>query len=386
MMKRRLWVAIAIGVLGAPGSLFATQNPGPDLVFLDSLLLEETDDHYVGNPMALQVTTDGSLFVSDGFSDAVLHYNATGMLIGHLGGKGDGPGEFRHLGGVGFASDEAVGFLDEVGKLEVFVTGTGAHVGSVKVDLDNRPSSFTVLGDSLWFAGMNPVSSGTFGAVGIPDLMDAVRVGSDLPSMVLNRGQMPVLYAEEHALARSLSHAFIDVGADDVILGFTGSPFLMRSDRRGAVKDTLWISPPRERRGEPDETELLEVMAGRQPTDREALRSGLFDVFGTVSLVRALSRDDTGNIYTLHQDADRGQDGTMTKVRLYVAVSSADGSRQCSDTLVPTSDVGVPIPVLRGRTLWILEQQMSGGGAVPDIATVVRRFRIDAESCTGSVR
>ena len=385
-MNPRIGIAILFGGLGVPGSAFAIQNPGPDLVFLDSLVLEETDQHYIGSPLALQVTTDGSLLVSDGFSDAVLRYNATGMLIGHLGGKGDGPGEFRHLGGVGFASDEAVGFLDEAGKLEVFVAGTGAHVGSVKVDLDNRPSSFTVLGDSLWFAGMNPVSSGTFGAVGIQDLMDAARVGSDLPSMVLNRGQMPVLYAEEHALARSLSHAFVDVGARDVILGFTGSPFLMRSDRRGAVKDTLWISLPRERRGEPDEKELLEVMGGRQPTDREALRSGLFDVFGTVSLVRGLSRDDAGNIYTLHQDADRGQDGTMTSVRMYVAVSSADGRRQCSDTLIPTSDVGVPVPLLRGRTLWILEQQMSGGGAVPDIATVVRRFRIHAESCTGSVR
>ena len=385
-MNQRIGIAILTGCLGVPGSVFATQNPGPDLVFLDSLVLEETDDHYIGNPLALQVMTDGSLLVSDGFSDAVLRYNATGVLIGRIGGKGDGPGEFRHLGGVGFASDEAVGFLDEAGKLEVFVTGTGAHLGSVKVDLDNRPSSFTVLGDSLWFAGMNPVSSGTFGAVGIQDVMDAARVGSDLPLMVLARGQMPVLYAEEHALARSLSHAFIDVGAHDVILGFTGSPFLMRSDRRGVVKDTLWIGLPRERRGEPDERELLEVMRGRQPADREALRSGLFDVFGTVSLVRALSRDDKGNIYTLHQDGDRGQDGTITSVRMYVAVSSADGSHQCSDTLIPTSDVGVPVPLLRGRTLWILEQQMSGGREGPDIATVVRKFRIHAESCTGSVR
>ena len=386
-MSQRLAIIILIGVLAIPGSVFATQNPGPDLVFLDSLVLEETDEHYIGNPLALQVTTDGFLFVSDGFSDAVLRYNATGMLIGRLGGKGDGPGEFRHLGGVGFASDEVVGFLDEGGKLEIFATSTGAHVGNVRVDIDNRPASFTVVGDSLWFAGMNPVTSGAFGAVGIRHLVDAAReVAAAMPSMVLDRGQMPVLYAEEHALARSLSHAFIDVGARDVILGFTGSPFLMRLDRRGVVKDTVWISRPRERRGEPDESELLDVMRGRQPTDREALRAGLFDVFGTMSMVRGLSRDDSGNIYTLHQDGDRGQDGTMTGVRMYVTASSADDSRRCSDTLIPTSDVGVPIPLLRGRTLWILEQQINDDGPGLDIATVVRRFRIDAESCTGGVR
>ena len=64
------------------------QNLGPDLIFLDSLVLEETDEHYIENPLALFVAPDGSLLVSDAYAATVLRYDATGRLVGRLGGKG----------------------------------------------------------------------------------------------------------------------------------------------------------------------------------------------------------------------------------------------------------------------------------------------------------
>ena len=42
----------------------AAQDSGPDLILRDSLVLEETEEHYVGNPLALFVAPDGSLLVS----------------------------------------------------------------------------------------------------------------------------------------------------------------------------------------------------------------------------------------------------------------------------------------------------------------------------------
>jgi len=373
------------GLLGVFANGAAAQSPGPDLTFLDSLVLEETDEHYVGNPLALFVAPDGSLLVSDGFADTVLRYDATGRLVGRLGRSGGGPEEFRNLGGVGFAAADIVGFLDEAGELKLFALTTDAPPGSVRLDVDNRPSAFAVRGDSLWFAGINPVSPATHGAIALVDLLSAASASDQSLPIVFDRGTPPAPYTENHALARTLSHTFLDVGAGGVVLGFTASPFLLRTDPLGDVVDTVWIAQGN-RRGEPDEDELFELMRGDQPQSPEEMRAWMFQLFGSVSFVRHLSLDEGGNVYTIHQDSDRDAAGTMTGFKLYAAVSRFDGSGGClGDTLIPTSDVGAPIPFLEGRTLWILERQFEEGG-VSGISTVVRRFTIDPDRCTGTVR
>ncbi|MXX56377.1 MAG: hypothetical protein F4Z44_11465 [Gemmatimonadetes bacterium] len=375
---------ILLGLLVAFANGAAAQNPGPDLILRDSVVLEETEEHYIGNPLALFVAPDGSLLVSDGFAETVLRYDATGRLTGHLGGRGGGPGEFLHLGGVAFVTESVAGFLDETGRLELFEPMTGAHQGSVRVDVNNRPSSFAVSGDSLWFVGNNRVSSASHGVIAIADLVDAAGSLEQAPPIVLDRGTVPAPYREQHALAGSLSIGFLDVRDRDVVLGFTGSPFVIRIAHEGAVTDTVWIGKGL-RRGEPDEAEFLEAMRRDRSGNQEDLRSWSFDFFSGVSMVRELSLYGSGYVYTLHQESDRDEDGSMTGARLYAAVSRFDGDRGCGDTLIPTSDVGVPIPFLQGSTLWVLDRRLRAG-AETSIATVVRRFTIDADRCTGTVR
>ena len=379
-----LVVVPTLSLLALSGSRAAAQTLGPDLILLDSLVLEETDEHYIGRPLALFVASDGTLLVSDAFAETVLRYDATGRLVGRLGDRGEGPGEFKQLGGVGFVGTGVAGFLDETGTLELFARGTEAHPGSVRMDVNNRPSSFVVRGDSLWFAGINPASLATHGVVAFADLINAGSEEREVSPILLDRGTAPAPYAEKHSLARSLSHAFLDVGDRDVVLGFTASPILLRADRVGNAVDTARIVRG-SRRGEPDEDELIERMRRDQAGSRDELRSSMLDFFGSVSFVRGLSRDESGNVYTLHQDSDRDEAGAMTGVSLYVAVSRFEGDRGCGDTLVPTSDIGAPIPRLQGRTLWVLDRRL-GEGALPDMATVVRRYTIDAERCTGAVR
>ena len=267
---------LLLGLLVVFGDGAAAQSPGPDLILRDSLVLEETEERYIGNPLALFVAPDGSLLVSDGFAEMVLRYDATGRLTGQLGRRSGGPGEFQHLGGVGFVTESVAGFLDETGRLELFAPMTGAHHGSVRVDVNNRPSSFAVSRDSLWFAGNNRVSSASHGVVAVADLMAATGSGEQAPPIILDRGTVPVPYRERHSLAGSLSIGFLDVRDRDVVLGFTGSPFLIRIDHEGVVTDTVWIGKGL-RRGEPGEAELLEVMRGKQPGSQEDLRSWMFD-------------------------------------------------------------------------------------------------------------
>lgn len=386
MTHPRVALAIALPLSLAPSlnSVSAAQSFGPNLILVDSLVLEETGEHHIGNPLGLFIERDGQLLVSDGFAETVLRYDATGRLIGRFGRRGQGPGEFVNLGGVGFVAATVAGFLDESGRLELFGLTDGAHSGRVRMDMNNRTSSFAVREDSLWYAGINPVSSATFGAIAIPDLLDAVGADEQTPPILLDRGTAPAPYAEGHALARSLSHAFIDVGDDDVVLGFAGSPFLLRTDHSGDGVDTAWIAPGG-RRGEPTEDEFIEAMRRDRATSRQDLRSWMFDFFGSVSFVRDLSRDEHGNVYTVHQDADRDDEGSMTGVRLYVAVSRFDGEAGCADTLIPTSDIGAPIPFLEDSTLWVLDRRL-GGAATAGLTTVVRRFAIDAGQCAGTVR
>ncbi|MDE2782457.1 MAG: hypothetical protein OXK77_05845 [Gemmatimonadota bacterium] len=379
-----LAIPLALSLPTLFNGVSAAQIDGPDLILLDSLVLEETGEHHIGNPLGLFVGADGSVLVSDGFAQTVLRYDTTGRLIGRFGRGGQGPGEFMNLGGVGFVAATVAGFLDESGRLELFGLTDGAQSGRVRMDMNNRTSSFSVREDSLWYAGINPVSSATFGAVAIPDLLNAVRADEQPAPILLNRGVAPAPYAEAHALARSLSHAFIDVGDDDVILGFTASPFLLRTDHAGDGVDTAWIAPGG-RRGEPAEDEFIAAMRSDRATSQQDLRSWMLDFFESVSFVRDLSRDEHGNVYTVHQDADRDDEGSMTGVRLYLAVSRFDGEDGCADTLIPTSDIGAPVPFLEDSTLWVLDRRLAGA-ATAGLATVVRRFAIDAEQCTGRVR
>ena len=378
----RIPVAMMLLASFSRGAL--AQDRGPDLILLDSLVLAETDEHYIGNPVALFAAHDGSLLVSDAFAETVVRYDATGRLVARWGRRGQGPGEFRNLGGVGFVAADVAGFLDETGKLELFALANDSHHGTVRMDVTNRPSSFAVRGDSLWFAGINPVSSATYGAIAMVDLVNAASSDERTRPLVLDRGSVPAPYAESHGLARTLSHTFLDVGDRDLVLGFTASPFLVRSNYLGDVVDTVWFAPGN-RRGEPDEARLFELMRGDQPRSQEALRSWMFDFFSSVTFVRDLSRDDAGRIYTVHQDRDHDERGTATGVRLYALVSRFDGHRGCRDTLIPTSDVAAPVPFLRGSTLWVLDRRLNEE-ASPNIVTVVRRFMIDAEHCTGTVR
>ena len=73
----------------------AAQSHGPDLILRDSVVLEETEEHYIGSPYAVFVAPDGSMLVVDGFVETVLRYDATGRLEGHWGGRGGAGGGGR---------------------------------------------------------------------------------------------------------------------------------------------------------------------------------------------------------------------------------------------------------------------------------------------------
>lgn len=88
-------------------------------------------------------------------------------------------------------------------------------------------------------------------------------------------------------------------------------------------------------------------------------------------------------MFTSHQDTEL-HDGRLSGT-LYVSSLDASGDRQCPDTLVPTSDAARPISAFRGDQLFVLDQRIGEGG-MGDLRSVVPRFTVAADNCTGTIR
>ncbi|MDE0073468.1 MAG: hypothetical protein OXR82_10265 [Gammaproteobacteria bacterium] len=89
---------VAVGCGSDPGAVGDRVPAGPAVTIVDSVLLDENDRFYLGNPFSLMVdTADGSFFISDFFENRILRYARDGKLRQFYGRPGDGPGEFRSI-------------------------------------------------------------------------------------------------------------------------------------------------------------------------------------------------------------------------------------------------------------------------------------------------
>ena len=78
-----LWLLICAGCAAAPDQITDPEVAGPAVIPVDSVLLEETGDIYLGNPFSLVPDTlDGSFLLSDFFQGQLLRYNRDGRLPG----------------------------------------------------------------------------------------------------------------------------------------------------------------------------------------------------------------------------------------------------------------------------------------------------------------
>lgn len=373
-------VSLRIGTfaLAASFTLLLTTLPahalqlGPALVLEDSVILRETARHYVGEPTALLVAEDGSFFISDRFSNNIVRFDSAGEFLGAFGRAGEGPGEFTYIGTAGFIADGVLGFLDlRPFSLEMFEVATGSYRGRVAIEDGTFPMSFSARNDTLWFAGMQTES---WSAAGMATVSDVIAESVDLS---LDRVPVARPYVENRMIFGTLAFTALDVGDEDLMVGFGVSPFVLRTNREGAVLDSL-VFPVSRRRGLPDEDELTEI--------------GMDDVsvpelIGRLSTLWAVSRDDHGYVYAIHQDFEYGDPrrggGFDARASFFVSSIRQDGSRACPDTSLPTSGVGVAKAALRGNRIHVLDQRLGDG--VQTAQAVIRRFRINPSDCTGRI-
>ena len=312
-------IPLSLG-LGFPLHVVAAPSPqllGPTLLLQDSVVLQETADHFVGAPRGLALGPNGSFLIPDGFANTVLHFDSKGELVRVFGRQGRGPGEFSGVTDGGFVNDSVLGIVDAFGfKIEIFDFRNGEHIGAVDIEPSERLTSFSLVRDSLWLGGMNAEGWRAVGVSTIDALLAMAREGS---------GSTPVPFLDRVEVPRP----------------YVTNPM----DPRRAVDPLQFVNE--------------------------------------VSILAHLSRDERGNIYTLHQEAEM-RDRQVQNVTLYVASASPDGSRQCPDTVVPTSGLGLPRARLSGSQLFLLDYGV-GTAAGSAVTTIIRRFTIDPVNCTGRV-
>lgn len=352
---------------GEPESVRAQQSVGPGLILEDSVVLQESRDAYVGQPVEMFLGSDGSLFVIDGFSNSVARFDQSGRLIRTYGRQGRGPGEFSYIGFGGFA-EEVLGVVDgrpPQQEIEFFDVESGRHLG--RVATSNIVTAVTAHGEKLWVGGVN---TDQWKGVGVKSL-HALPGGE----VALDRVPTPKPYSQSQLLLWIGGSARLHAGDADLLVGYMASPFLMRVAPDGDVLDTIPLVAGK-RRGVPAEDKLLE-MANSHQTGKTTYE----EIFSAWSSLMNLSRSD-GFVFTVHQDSELH--GQQVAGKLYVSSLREDGTNQCPDTPVSTSDVGRPVAALRGASLFVLDQRIHDGE--PDrLRTVVRKFTVDPTECTGQV-
>ena len=381
-MKSTLTLAVlAVSALPPPA---AAQDLGPTLIQVDSVVLQESEDHYIGQPGEMILGPRGSFVVIDFFAANAIRFDGAGRPIRTFGRRGQGPGEFYQIGVGGFVSGGVVGITDgqppEM-QIEFFDWDSGEHLGQARSDGLVSSLGATRRG-RLWAGGINPDTWLALGSRRLRELLRD-RVSLQPPRIPLNRMAVPRTYVEDSTLLGVGGHTRMHVSEESIIFAFGASPYLLMLDLDGEVVDTIPLRAAR-RRGVPPDDELIEMMSAddgefSDPDEYFAMQE---ELFAKVSSLMNVSRDEVGNIHTIHQEGELS--GTRVSGTLYLSSLSHDGTRQCPDTLIPTSDVGRPITALRDNELFVLDQRIEAG---PDnLRTVLRRFTIDFENCTGEVR
>ena len=363
----------------------ATVRDGPRLILEDSVVLRESGDFYAGQPSHLLLGSDGSFFVVDGYSARVLRFDGSGRPVRAYGRRGRGPGEFFNIMGfASFVNDDVLAVADgqppvSMG-LEFFGLDSGKHLGRAK--LDGVVTALAVGKERLWAGGMDIDEWQALGSASLDGVLEFDKTDAEVPAISLDHVPVPRPYVENHQIMIMGGLAVMDVGDDDVLITFRTSPYILRVNRDGNVVDTIELRP-RERRGVPDDEAFMAMATLPASATPEQTQQFHRELDRSVSLLLQVSRDATGRIFTVHADVERRGLRDFTGV-LYASSVSRDGATQCSDTLVPASDVAFPVVALRGSELFVLDQRLASGGA-GDVRTVVRRFAIDADKCDGEI-
>ena len=339
---------------------------GPTVISVDSVLLDEKDRFYLGNPFSIVVdTTDGSFLISDFFESRILHYDRNGGLRGTYGRPGSGPGEFRSISTAFIVHDSIVVGADERRDLlQFFAKEDARFLGAVRFKGRAGLGGVPVIGDDVVFATRN-LEDQTIAAVW---RYPRQQVDHIVP--------LPDPYkrsiAGSGAFASFQSFGSVVAWQDTLLVGMSGTNELYLSTLDGIPYDTL-RPPSRRRRGVPPD--LQEQLDSPDIGTQSAM-------FEAASSMQGLYRLSGGRTLVLHHDSRlEGQlpTGSVTAT-VYVSVIAADRRSVCADGSVRFDNEMRTVHTVARDTLFLLDRSLNS--EEDDLVTWVRFYEINTSDCT----
>ena len=341
---------------------------GPTLLPADSVLLDEADRFYIGNPFSLVPdTTDGSFLISDFFEDRILRYDRDGRLLQTYGRPGPGPGEFLDLGAAFILNDSiVVGSDDERKLLQLFSHIDGTYLRALRYQGRLGVDTYSVVDGAVVFpsreiAGLTSVAIWRY-----PH--DDIDYVVPLPDEYVRSAIRPDGYVGRFAAFRS--RGSVVAWPDTIMSAMGGLNEIFLSTWDGQVVDTL--DPPAvRRRGVPGDIQ--------ERLDSYEFRGSAHEIS---SGLEGLYRLSDGATVVFHHDATlEGEPphGTIT-ADIYLSVIAPDRKTACVDAPVPYFKELRPIHTVVRDTVYLLDRRLNE--AEDGLETWMRMYRIDTSQCT----
>lgn len=327
-------------------------NAQPQLLPRDSIRLQETDEMYIGRPLAVTSDGDGYLVV-DARTPKVLRFDEEGELVQRYGREGEGPGEFKNpLAAFPFGDDEIIVFSWDPPAAQIYRRSYGGFVD--RYALDSPIRGVALQGRNVWLSGIR-----------FSDTTSARHrtLGSKTDAAVTF---IPQVFREGGPLGGIFSLVPIEAWQDTLLMGFEPLDRFFLVNSEGQVLDSLRI-PASRRRGTPEDP--LGVVD-------ETLRQGAYpEVFGVLSSLRAIHRRSDGSTLLVYLDHNAGAPPVASRV--FVTVLSRDRRQVCLDAPVRLDADASPAVGFAGDDLLVLEQVLVGTEAVP----ILKRYEVDTSKC-----
>lgn len=376
-MKRWAWlfrgsyaafaILVGVGCGNEPGASVDRAAAGPAVTVVDSVLLDENDRFYLGNPFSVVVdTTDGSFLISDFFENRILRYERDGGLRQFYGRPGGGPGEFRSISTAFILNDSiVVGAGNRRKVLQLFSKHDGVSVGAHSFSGRVGMGGVSVVDDGVVFPTRDRVNQTIAAVWRYPETTIDYVVALPEP---YERSLAGI-----GAFAGFQSFGSAVAWSDTVLSGMSGLNEIYLSELDGTVLDTLSLPNTRRRGVPPNIQEMFDELRAFD---------SMAEMFAAASSMYGLYRMSDGSTVVLHHDSSLEGElpaGNITS-EVYLSIIAPDRAAACVDALVPYSKELRPVHTVARDTLFLLDRRLNE--AEDDLLTWVRAYRIDTSGCT----
>lgn len=358
---------VGVGCGSEPDPSVDRATAGPAVTVVDSVLLDENDRFYLGNPFSLVVdTADGSFLISDFFENRILRYERDGKLRQFYGRPGDGPGEFRSISTAFVLGDSVVvGAGNRRNLLQLFSKHDGTSLGAQSFSGRVGMGGVSVVDQGVVFPTRDPANGMIAAVWRYPET--AIDYVVPLPApyqrSLEGRGRFAAFQSFGSVVAWS----------DTLLSGMSGLNEIYLSTLDGVLLDTLLL-PNTTRRGVPPNVQ--EVFDDLQSF------SSMTEMFEAASSMYGLYRMSDGSTVVLHHDSTLDGElpaGNITS-EVYLSIIAPDRTTACVDAPVPYSNELRPVHTVARDTLFLLDRRLNE--AEDDLLTWIRAYRIDMSGCT----